>query len=465
MGLSASSYNYLRLNQQNASIKCKLLTLTTRKSMLDRDMDAAALEYQEAVSAKKLRMQNGANYVNMSYSNLMYPCAANNNDPYVITDMNGRVVVDEKYKDLAKMISPDGSPADWSSCRSNVLSQITGISATDIDDFERYHQTLLEDVSNYNAILASEPSRSSFVVESSQGTQLLLAKLGSFGDISNWGTAYADSTQTIAKSDMTSAVNHIKNSLSKYFMEDSELFKQACDAIADAGCPDDTIAVGDLIDMIIGSYSALGGAFCSSDYADPVTGNVHPLWYDVDSAAYAQYNNSYSTWKARLSAAEAKMNQSLDNYNTIFSAEDRTLLDFYDRVLSMIADKGWTYCPEITDDAYLNDSLINGSMFLTKVDRERVQDGYSTYYYENTYDTNVATNFRNVYMVNDNDKIDQALVEYEAKKRRINDKEKTIDIQIQKLTDESEAIKNMLESINKTMSDNIKENFTFKISG
>ena len=74
-------------------------------------MQEISKEYQQALSAKVLKWSNnsGVTYSDLSYANLMTPSSMNQNTPYLITDTQGRVVIDSKYKKYAEMISPNGS--------------------------------------------------------------------------------------------------------------------------------------------------------------------------------------------------------------------------------------------------------------------------------------------------------------------------------------------------------------------
>ena len=460
MGIAATQSNFLKLTQRNNDVKCRLMLLSADKMNLTREMDKVSRKYKDALNAKTLKLTDngGITYSNITYGTMMSPCLENKNKPYIITDSSGRVVIDEKYKPYAEMISPDGSPADWEAQRSAVLSQLTGISATDIDNADIYYQTYLDSLAAYEDLLYSEPSRDSFTVQNSLATQQLLDKIGAYGGISDWNSAYGDSSQTVSQGEVPELMEHIKNSLSKYFLDDSEKFENACDIIGQTPIPGESIPIGDLIDMVIGSYAEQGGAFGPSQYADPITGNAHPLWYDVDTAAYNQYVTDHQEWETNLAQTKALMDSSLNAYNQIFTAENESLLNFYDDLFSTVAEKGWVYNPEVTNPDYLNQGLQNNILFITTVDRYKVETGNNQYAYENSYDTNIALNFDKVIQVNDADFRDQALVEYEEQKSKIKNKENVIDIQIQKCNTEQAAIQQMMEWMSKVIQNNIDNN-------
>ncbi len=100
MGMAASQVRLLQLTQRGNDVRCKLTQLATDKMSLARDMNKVTRKYQEALSTKTLKWTNngGVDYIDLTYGNMMYPNCANNNKLHMITDRNGKVVVDDKYK-------------------------------------------------------------------------------------------------------------------------------------------------------------------------------------------------------------------------------------------------------------------------------------------------------------------------------------------------------------------------------
>ena len=98
--MSSSSYNEMFLLSRSNAIGAQLIKLSGDKRALTRDMQKVSQEYQQALSAKVLKWSNnsGVTYSDLSYNNLMAPSPMNQNTPYLITDAQGRVVVDSKYK-------------------------------------------------------------------------------------------------------------------------------------------------------------------------------------------------------------------------------------------------------------------------------------------------------------------------------------------------------------------------------
>ena len=120
MGMAASQVRFLSLQNRKNTIGLNLMTLSNRKTALSRDMSRVANEYNNAMNQKVLKWSNdsGVTYHDFDYDTLMKPNALNSTLPYIITDAQGRVVIDDStipledginsavtYRDLAMMIS------------------------------------------------------------------------------------------------------------------------------------------------------------------------------------------------------------------------------------------------------------------------------------------------------------------------------------------------------------------------
>ncbi len=457
MGMAASQGRIFFLMSRESDCKFSLIRYANQKEALARDMSKVTNEYQEALNAKKYQWSAGnSSYVDMSYSLLMSPSAMNGNTPYMITDSSDRVVVDTKYKQYAEMISADGTPGDWDECKYEVLSQILGVSEQDLTNYDGYYLAFLDNKQNLADIEELEPiNRNSFTVQDSNSVKKLLTKMGSANGISNWASAYVNPNKKISKSDIPSVMEKIKESLSKYFMEGADKFAAACDSVAQWSAEDD-VTVKDLIDRLMGNYAGLGGAFASQAYAD-ANGDTYPVWYDVDSTAYTTYMQSYNQWEALKNEAETAMKTSLDAYNQLFSADQEAKIEFYDNLFSAIAEKGWRCYEDVSDSNYLNQMLQNNQFYITTVDRELTHKSNGEYSYENSYDTDIASNYTKLTQVTDSDIKDDALVKYEQAKKLINAKESRIDTRMKKLETEQAAIQAMIDSIQKVMNNNMEQ--------
>ena len=104
MGLSASSYSILRLVNRRATIHRKESSLSLQRQALAKETRLLALDRQEGVSAKVLKWSNdgGFTYKDITYAGLMNPSLLNRDDLHLITDYDGKTVVDGKFKNTQK---------------------------------------------------------------------------------------------------------------------------------------------------------------------------------------------------------------------------------------------------------------------------------------------------------------------------------------------------------------------------
>lgn len=134
MGLSATIGRMMFLQARKDDIGLQLSMLANTKTILASNMDKVSRKYQEALTQKSFKWTNngGATYTDIRYSNLMQPSVENQNIPLLLTDKHDRIVVDEKYRKYAELISANGnSGGDWESVRTQVLSELTGIAMID----------------------------------------------------------------------------------------------------------------------------------------------------------------------------------------------------------------------------------------------------------------------------------------------------------------------------------------------
>ena len=100
--------------------------------------------------------------------------------------------------------------------------------------------------------------------------------------------------------------------------------------------------------------------------------------------------------------------------------------------------------------------LQNGIYTLTEVDRDLEYDeNDKNYVWENDYKTDIASNFKNVFMVSNTSAREEALTKYEHEKSIINAKETRIDTRMKNLQTEQAAINQMLQGLEQVRNDNI----------
>lgn len=490
MGLDASQVRLLQLTERYNDNGFKLNMLANDKVSLARDMQRISKEYNDALNQKTLKWSNnnGVSYIDLSYQNLMKPSLMNQNNPYLLTDSSDRVVVDSAYQKYAEMISPEGVPGgDWESVRTKVLSELTGIDPVKIDNANAYQEAIWANEAVINDLIEKEPIIPTKETNAFSFIQNLDGKVSAtFSSGDTWSGAYS-SKGTIslggsgsAASVLKSLTENIGKTLGAY-VDDPEKMQSACetfyndqvgfindpekykDSLENEATPLSgnadgfTINVQLMLDTILGSY---GQGNCNVDRGGYGNGYVY-TWHDIDSPNYQAKLQEHEEWQKLYDTAKLEYDNSVNAKNQLFTAEEESLINFYDSIFSAIAEKGWTYNNQVNDTDYLNQMLQNNIYTMTTVEREPEFDESSgEYIWDNDYVTNIASNFTNIFAVNDSDAREAALVEYEYEKSIISQKETRIDTRMKDLETEQAAIKQMMDSINQVKNDNIDRTMT-----
>lgn len=161
----------------------------------------------------------------------------------------------------------------------------------------------------------------------------------------------------------------------------------------------------------------------------------------------------------RITQAEKALADANAGVESVYSEKEKRLMAYFDAIFKMISSNGWVYDESVNSDDktasknYLNAKLQNNMYFITEVE---TVDGS-----EYNYATKLASNVSKIFEVYDKDAQNAALSKYEAEKAEINSKEKQIDIRMNKLEAEQDAISTELDSIKKIIDDNVST--TFKI--
>lgn len=470
MGLSSSAVRLLSLTQRNNAIGCDLTILSNQKMSLTADMQRVSRKYNEALNSKVFKLSNngGVDYVDLSYSNMMRPSANNKNKPYLITDQNERIVVDDSYLKYAKMISPDGSPGDWSGdTRLKILSELTGLSIDTLANYNKYTQNI-ENAKKALLELGEAPKNPA---EKFSTYEEFIGKLGSnsygstFTKGSNWSSAYNSGTIEVRNaSGLKTVIEGIKNGLKGYLSdENAAIFEEACENTKTSAegsfNGEDTnsplvkyedgkyiVNVKYLVDQIFATYK-MGGGTVKEDKIS---------WIDKTGKKYQDWLNEKADYDAKYKKAQEDYDNDIRAKNALCTSEQENMIKFYDEMFSAIAEKGWTYNNNISDDDYLNQVLQNNYYTVTSLTRTVNEDEDGNLVYQNSYNTTIASNIDSIVSVNNNEIREKALSEYEYEKSIINAKETKIDLRMQDLQTEQAAIKSMIESIEKQKQENIE---------
>lgn len=139
MGMSASQVRFLSLQHRKHDIGRELSTLSNRKMSLSRDMNRVAKNYTNALNQNVLRWSNdsGATYKNLNYDLMMKPNELNCESPYIITDRQGRVVVDDREITYVK----NGETVNTGITYRQLASMVTAYSGVDKDGHMLFENT------------------------------------------------------------------------------------------------------------------------------------------------------------------------------------------------------------------------------------------------------------------------------------------------------------------------------------
>ena len=494
MGMAASQVRLLQLTSRKNDIGYQLQDLSLQKTSLSRDMKRVTKNYQNALSSKTLKWSNngGASYVDLSYATLMRTGSSNQNNPYLLTDSSGKVVVDSKYQKYAEMISPEGKAGgNWDSVRTQVLSSLTGISADKIDNSVLTEDSVNAAADNVNALMEKVDELQAEAEISGTDIDFMAECFGSSwtgADESNDLTSAStiaedykgDSTVWLLGTDLSSSKTKLKSMLdqietrvSAYLSDDDiSAFQEACETTLsnydtyletsgeDCGstCQTSKNTKGDtagyyvvniqlLMTELLRNYRSAGGTTDTNSRGEEVY-----CWYDKNSKEYQAYIEKLE----ELEAAKENYNTSVDINNQVLTAEEESLINFYDQMFSAIADNGWVADAQVEDNNYLNNMLQNNQYYITTMDSKENSEGEE--YFE--YSTDIASNFENIFSVNDTNAQNDAQVQYEYEKSVINEKESRIDTRMENLQTEQSAINEMIKGIESVRNDNTERTFS-----
>lgn len=490
MGLPSSTVRFLTFTARKNDIGRELQKLSNDKVEISIETQAATKRYQQALSTKKYQWSNnsGVTYVDLSYSNLMRPGNVNQNKPYLITDQNSKVVIDNKYLKYAEMISPAGNAGgDWKSNRTAILSSLTGIPAEKIDNANSTSAALDSAATNVNN-LKEEGDKLKEPVENKTaddffGCANMVNAGGKSYDIKklyNSPNTWTDlgSDASAAKSTLTSLLNGIAENMKNYLTDsDYESLKSACKNYLDTndhylGGTSDAdkqglesgvagikkegnnykVNLNTILNSVLGAYESNTAKAGQESYTTYKNGTKAYYTRDKNSTKWQEWNTKYEDWQKRYDAALKVHSSSVDTNNQVLTSEQESNIKFYDQTFTAIAEKGWTYNEQIGDNDYLNQMLQNNVYNITTMSEDTNEEGKQYF----VYDEGIASNIENIFSVNDSDAQNEALTQYEYEKSIINAKEARIDTRMKNLETEQSSINEMLKGLQQVANDNIE---------
>ncbi len=495
MGLAASQVRFLQLTDRDHDISRMLQGLASQKTSLARDMKGVTRDYQKALSAKVMKWSNnsGVTYSDLTYSTLMKPNELNRKSPVMVSDLSGKIVLDKKYAKYAELLDSNGG--NWSGdIKNQILAELTGITVEDIDGFynavddanaaaEKFEE-LRNDFDKWKYI-QTEKNKGGTRFLSTEDYAKLIGTINGTDISALYKKADKGNYAVSTDSDIQILGEGIKNSLSKYFIDDETYigvkdktaFENACDTFVqhytslinntsknadeirtnygvNGRAGNWTINIADAFKFIMSAYSENGSVGQKSIDGS----NTFPL-RDMDSENWQRWYEELKIRKEVMDEARVEYDKYVDIANKAMTADQETSLDYYDLLFQSIADNGWVCDEQIGDAEYLNQMFQNNSFTITTISKNDCYDETAASSLKNVqfyYDTSLAMDYENIFMVSDSDVREQALVDYEYKKSIISEKESRIDQRMKNLETEKSAIKKMMESIKKISDENIE---------
>ncbi len=114
MGLAASQARFLAITARKMNCEFQSMQIAQDKLSVTRDMERAARNYQNSLNKTMLIWDTeDDNVYDLSFGLMMTPSVLNEYNPYLVTDVNGRILLTDgmfKAAVSAGIINPDGTP-------------------------------------------------------------------------------------------------------------------------------------------------------------------------------------------------------------------------------------------------------------------------------------------------------------------------------------------------------------------
>lgn len=450
MGMAASQVNFLGLTGRKADIIRQEQRLANQKMALTRDMQKISKEFNEDLNKKILKWSNnaGASYVDLTYKTLMTPNETNQNNLYLITDDRDRVVLDDKYKKYAEMVSENGRPGGkWEGdTRVNILMELTGLSKEKILAYE------VGGSNGSGRITPPNPNPGGdedFDFDPEIKTIVDMYDRIDFGDYGNktLSDIYEKQQNSDYEAVLCQKVEEAPSALYTFF---EQLKKSASE-------------YGTFAKTFIEACDAVYKNYKNMNFSPDENGNITFDFLGTIDEVVSAYKNRGGVTPWDYNSGNYNPNPDTDpdpSTDVELTAYEKQLIKFYDNMFSTVAENGWVYNYKVNDAEYLNQVFQNNLYTITTVEREKTEDRYGQEVIKNFYETHIASNMEKIFSVNDADARNEALVEYEYKKSLINEKEQRIDLRLQDLKTELSAINQIMQSVDQIKKDNIERTFS-----
>lgn len=529
MGMAAGQARLLTITARINDIGYELMSLSATKMALASEADILALNHNEALNEKRLKWSNdaGATMYDLTYDTLMQPSQLNAYEPYMITDMAGKVVVDDKYQKYAQMISPTGAPGgNYEAHRDQILAELLGVSAEDFAAENKFNEELNAAREELNKHLANEPE----LVKTSASSALsslgavtgdaITANEGAMGDNAavTRGTTWGDIVNSIrSQTNYVTYLHYNKDKTKSADQMNAELKNiinqfgaQLTNGLGEFSFPQEEIqaAADKTYALFTSKYEFEGNDHSKKEMAN-AGANAHTVntishwhdngtWFDGSGDAYAvsltNMANVFLGYLLDPQNAEEKIKANnagtytIDlNKISLTTPASQAKHDEWEAkkaeleaAVTGIEEEFVNPFDEDTErqmdfyDAIFNAIATNGWTYNENISNtEYLNDVLQTGLYNITqadksvngweYDESSPTTCQNIFQVSDQNAINRADQEYEREKTRLHKKETAIDVEMKNLETEQSALNEMRESIRNQIDENVER--TFKTFG
>lgn len=520
MGMAAPQARLLAWTNRKNAIGLDLSMLSAQKMSLANEADKIALNYNEALNSKVLKWSNdaGATMHDLTYNTLMQPSQLNNYEPYMLTDMSGKVVVDNNYLKYAKMISSNGAAGgNYEGNRLQILSELMGIDSSQFYATEA-HATRVSNIEA--AILEHKKQEPELVYDTADNILTGLGKVSGNAATAR-GNAAGDAQDVTSNTTWDEIIKSISagdnfvtyltwdgseqgaiDKFAKILTEFSGTVQTALGGFNGISPDAFTNAYDKTFKLFTEEFAYSGSEQADRrNYAGENASKHNTICHQRDAKAWFLDNGPFDAYAVSLTNMAAVFLTYLFEGESadVTTAAGQNLINLKEQKLptkaSQKAHDEWQAkldelnaqletekgdAPTGLDaeqkkkidfyDAIFNAIAKEGWVHNENInDPEYLSDILQTGIYNITqaekengiwlYDETCPTTCQNIFQVTDSNEINKITAEYEMEKRKISKKEDAIDVKMQKLETEQTALKELIEATRNMINENTENTF------
>lgn len=470
MGLAASQACLLMLTMRMNGVEGSLQKIANEKLALSRQSSEMSEAYSSALDARKLVWsQDGSTQTDLTYGLLMSPSTANANNQYLVADSYGRVILNDGY---ANIFDPTGNLKSGNvGSVSEAQFLMTEMNLTSLNEAQRYIDSYAPVNPNNGGTggtdAATAISNDMSKIDEAMGDSNFAAAGSSTLTApvyQSLKTAFSDMLTQLQASQKTATTAQKQTIL--VLIKDITIATAALEMAHTSNSVSDKMAgIATIKSMIAGTrfdQSLPDAAEYNHDGlgATPYTKHTNDQGWACKTAYHSflepnglkdtvnyrnYYTNNVTDMLTVLGTVATTTGSTTNPTSTTLSNQDKA--DFYINLYNQISSKGWVRNSSIdsNDGKYLQNLILNGSAYLYKCSG-------GTWSLSSSSDSESP-----ILNVADDAATKKAEADYEAKKDRLDYKEKELDVETNNLDTERSAIQTEMDSVQKIIDYNIKK--------